>query len=48
MLNHLLKYNMWKNNNYFLTNPRFLLKFFDDSFGMVVLKNSLTNVLKSF
>ena len=32
MLNHLLKYNMWKNNNHFLTNSSFLLKFSKDVF----------------
>ena len=28
----LLLMNMWKDNNHFLTNPSFLLKFFDDAF----------------
>ena len=32
MLNHLLKCNMWKNNNHFLNNPSFLLKISDDAF----------------
>ena len=32
MLNHLLKYNMWKDNNHFLNNPSILLKFFGDAF----------------
>ena len=32
MLNHLLKYNMWKNNNHFLTNSSFLLKYSKDVF----------------
>ena len=27
-----MKFNMWKDNNHFLTNPSFLLKIFDDAF----------------
>ena len=30
-----LKYNLWKDNNDFLTNPSFLLKFFDERFRHV-------------
>ena len=46
MLSHLLKYNMWKNNNHFLTNPSFLLKFFHDNFIIILERNKLTRLNK--
>ena len=45
MLSHLLKY-MWKNNNHFLTNPSFLLKFFHDNFIIILERNKLTRLNK--